>query len=337
MINKLIFATIFSFFITTVICQIPQSISYQGIAVDSEGKVIKDREISVLIQFRGTSFNEEHFIRTTELGHINLEIGRGQSSGGRFTDIDWASGDMYMRISMDLEGGTNYRPYGLVPFLSVPFALVAEQSLSGTKGPFGPQGQPGPQGPQGPQGPKGEIGIQGAILPGIPGEQGDQGPRGDPGLTGSKGVSLQGPQGDKGERGPRGIKGDPNGPKGAKGAKGEPGEEGERGEPGDKGPIGEKGPVGEPGGVAGPMGPKGQPGPDQGARGPKGIRGRAGNTGETGNEGMQGPQGDNGIINMIMQSTPPTNGDVLYLDDGSNRSDNRPGFRYLRNGVWLDL
>jgi len=100
----------------------------------------------------------------------------------------------------------------------------------------------------------------------------------------------------------------------------------------------------------GPSGANGAAGPP-GAQGPPGFTpldcclgvptvGDKGPTGPAGPQGPQGPQGQMGLDISEMQSTPPTdlvaNG-YIYLDDGTNRANGLPGFRYFDVDHWIDL
>lgn len=97
----------------------------------------------------------------------------------------------------------------------------------------------------------------------------------------------------------------------------------DQGCPGQDGPSGAQGPQG-------PQGPQGIPGPngaDGDPNGPKGI------TGE------QGPKGESGIETLTLSRVIPTNPDQseVYIDDGTNRADGRPGFRFYDGTSWIDL
>jgi len=72
--------------------------------------------------------------------------------------------------------------------------------------------------------------------------------------------------------------------------------------------------------VAGPAGPPGPPGAN-------------------GMPGPPGPPGPPGFTNIEMTNTPPANASQgrIYLDDGTNRADAKPGFRYFDGSVWIDL
>ena len=84
----------------------------------------------------------------------------------------------------------------------------------------------------------------------------------------------------------------------------------------------QKGPPG-----IGKMGLPGFPGPS----------GPAAGVGATGPPGVNGPLGQLDMTNVIPNSDL-RNGEI-YLDDGTNRQDGNPGFRYydLPNETWVDL
>ncbi len=79
-------------------------------------------------------------------------------------------------------------------------------------------------------------------------------------------------------------------------------------------------------GADGPQGPQGPSGP-QGPQGAQGV------------QGEQGPQGPSGAVVLTQRGSAPTNPDQgrVYLDDGSNRADGNPGFRYYTGTTWIDL
>ena len=99
---------------------------------------------------------------------------------------------------------------------------------------------------------------------------------------------------------------------------GELGKDGEQGEQGKQGAEGEKGDTGPPG-PQGERGDTGPPGYDQSHI--KGARGRA---------GLSFPR---------MKNTAPNNPSEqdVYLDDGTNRTDGTPGFRFFNGTDWIDL
>lgn len=83
-------------------------------------------------------------------------------------------------------------------------------------------------------------------------------------------------------------------------------------------------------------GPKGI----RGEHGPYGAVGQTGVTGATGQKGEKGVDGEPGLPITPMLDTIPANTileGTIYLDDGTNREDGKPGFRYYDGDIWLDL
>ena len=97
------------------------------------------------------------------------------------------------------------------------------------------------------------------------------------------------------------------------------------------GEIGQKGEQGE----QGPEGEEGAPG----APGPQGPEGERGDSGPSAPDSVKGATGDVGIGSLVMRSTIPTNpkANGIYLDNGNNRADGKPGLRHFDGTNWIDL
>lgn len=85
-------------------------------------------------------------------------------------------------------------------------------------------------------------------------------------------------------------------------------------------------------GAPGEKGEDGLPGP----QGPAGPTGATAATGLTGPSGQDGPYGAEGLI---MRDSEPSNLEMnlFYIDDGTNRADGKPGFRFYDGTNWIDL
>lgn len=337
--------------IVTIIClvfslslhgQLPDAFTFQAIAMDANGEVVVNSDIGLQLSIwyngpTGTKlYSEEHFVESTDLGHINFDIGRGTAVGGyadNLLEIDWTKGSHYVELEMDASGGTDYKSIGFVELVSVPYALAADISLSGELGPTGPTGAIGPAGEKGAVGDRGEPGWPGPQGPsggsGVQGPQGADGPHGAPGATGPQG--NQGPAGAAGRDGQKG----PQGPQGAKGDTGLPGSDGPQGNKGAKGYTGINGSS-----VRGPEGPQGPKGPDQGEQGQQGQDGPQGYPGQDGATGVKGLPGLNGFGELKLRAVVPDfNEERLYVDTGVNRADGKPGLRFydFNLDAWVDL
>lgn len=131
---------------------VPGGINYQAVARDNYGKEIVNTPIEVQFTIRsgsptGTVVYQEVFtdVTTSRYGVFSLVIGKGDPVSGTFTDINWASFNHYLQVSVKFEN--NFMDMGTMQFMAVPYALYAGKSL-----------EPGPVGPAGPKGDKGEPG-----------------------------------------------------------------------------------------------------------------------------------------------------------------------------------
>lgn len=120
-----------AFIAVSLFAQPPQAFNYQGVARDLSGTPLTNRNIGLQISILQGSmtgtvvYKEAHNTITTNLGLFTLQIGMGSVINGAFADIDWGSGNHYLRIEMDESGGNNYQLIGASQLLSVPYALYA--------------------------------------------------------------------------------------------------------------------------------------------------------------------------------------------------------------------
>lgn len=357
--------------------QAPPTFSYQGQLDNADGSLIKNKTISIRATLMSVDtqvllYQEEQTATTSEHGIFNMEVGRGTPLQGSISAISWSENRTELLVEIDPDGGTNYRISRKEEIQAVPLALyanTAEMTLkAGCEGAIGIAGPAGLQGPQGIQGLEGQAGLNtGQGLAGADGPTGWAGPAGPIGPAGEPG----GTTGDEGPTGPEGLPGNAVGAMGPPGPQGEVGETGPLGlpgPPGQTGPIGipgEQGPRGPASSEVGPPGPTGPPGKDSviyGPDGPEGLPGYpcwklsplpsdaedkngdgianvadcCGRMGPAGPTGPQGPAAET-IFQMSEQIPAPSSNLNLYLDDGTNRADGRPGFRFWNGQEWLDI
>ena len=119
--------------------QVPQSFKYQAVVRDRAGQVLPGQDINLQISILQSNtegpevYREMHSVTTSELGMVNIEVGKGISLAGSFAAIDWSAGNYYLRIGMDPAGGTNFELMGFSQLLSVPYALYADKAGSGER------------------------------------------------------------------------------------------------------------------------------------------------------------------------------------------------------------
>lgn len=119
--------------------QAPQQFSYQAVAADAAGNELANTIIGLRFSIIKDSlvgevvWVETHQTGTDPFGLFTVQVGSGTPAGGTapaFDQIDWSDGPYFLRVEMDVAGGTNYSLMGTTQLLSVPFALFAERAGS---------------------------------------------------------------------------------------------------------------------------------------------------------------------------------------------------------------
>jgi hypothetical protein len=132
--------SIFTLFIATLIGlaisaqtpQTPQGIKYQSVVRDNSGTVVANQPVSLKLSILkgGVSgavvYTETHSVTTNAFGLISVNIGGGTTQSGTFSAISWGSDTHFLKVEMDVSGGTTYTTFGTSQFLSVPYALCAK-------------------------------------------------------------------------------------------------------------------------------------------------------------------------------------------------------------------
>jgi len=114
-----------------LMAQAPQNLSYQSVVRDADGNLVSGTEVGIQISILHGSedgmpvYVETQVPETNENGLVTLEIGAGNSSDN-FSEIKWGDGQYYLKVEIDVDGGTNYMITSVSRILSVPYALHAE-------------------------------------------------------------------------------------------------------------------------------------------------------------------------------------------------------------------
>lgn len=129
--KKLLFC-ICLFATSSLLAQAPQSINYQAVARNTEtGEELVNQAlfISAKVLLNGPQgdivYQENHSnITTNSFGLFTLQIGDGEVVAGQFDQVDWAQGNHWLEIDLDI--GNGLETIGSMQFVSVPYALFAE-------------------------------------------------------------------------------------------------------------------------------------------------------------------------------------------------------------------
>ena len=130
--KKLIFL-LFFFPVKGIIAQ--EAINYQAVVRNNIGVVVANSQVSFKVSILSGSitgssvYTETHSDSTNSFGLVNLQIGRGTAQLGLFNSIDW-SAQMFIKIEIDVNGGTNFSDMGTTQLLSVPYAFYAKDAAT---------------------------------------------------------------------------------------------------------------------------------------------------------------------------------------------------------------
>ena len=121
-----------------IMAQAPQGFTYQGVATDNNGFELQNQTISIQASILSSSatgttvWQETHTTSTDTFGLFNVTIGEGIStnngSSATFQEIDWGAASHFMKVEIDVNGGSNYVHVGTSQMMSVPYALYAENA-----------------------------------------------------------------------------------------------------------------------------------------------------------------------------------------------------------------
>ncbi|MBP5668386.1 MAG: tail fiber domain-containing protein [Salinivirgaceae bacterium] len=108
--------------------------SYQAVVRNAAGELVNNSQVGLRLTLTAgnggqTVYQETHTPTTNSYGVLNVTVGTGKANGGKkLSDVNWAGGDVWMRVEIDPNGGTNYTDMGSTKLQSVPYAFYALSS-----------------------------------------------------------------------------------------------------------------------------------------------------------------------------------------------------------------
>jgi len=112
--------------------QAPQLIPYQAIARDATGNAVTNQNIGFRFSIHDQTitgsviWQEAQTVISNSLGVVVTNLG----SASDLSTVNWAQGDKFLQVEMDIAGGTNYSDAGTQQMMSVPFALHAQTATT---------------------------------------------------------------------------------------------------------------------------------------------------------------------------------------------------------------
>lgn len=137
-----------SLFTTLVLCvatititwaQAPAVINYQGIARNPAGNALPFKNIKLRLTIHdGTAtglsvYSETRALSTNAFGLFNVGIGSTGATAvtGTIASVNWSTGNKYLQVEIDPDGGSNFTNMGTSQLLSVPYSLFAASAAPG--------------------------------------------------------------------------------------------------------------------------------------------------------------------------------------------------------------
>ena len=118
-------------FISNLISQAPNLMSYQAVIWDASGNLVAEKMVSIKLSIlqgsvSGTSvYSENHRVQTNVNGLVSLMIGGGTNTTGKISDINWGGGSFFLKTETDPTGGVNFSITGTTQLVSVPYSMFS--------------------------------------------------------------------------------------------------------------------------------------------------------------------------------------------------------------------
>lgn len=138
--QRILLTCLFFLTLAGLSAQAPSGFRFQAVARDVDNNAMATDNIAVRVSLLAggpsgaVGYSERHEVTTTDLGVFDLHIGNGSSLSGDINAIDWGLENYFLKIDIDPDGGNNYVNLGASQLLSVPYALYAKESGSGSGG-----------------------------------------------------------------------------------------------------------------------------------------------------------------------------------------------------------
>jgi hypothetical protein len=134
--KKLILQLLVCLMVTTLAqAQAPHTINYQAVVRNNAGEVIKNQNVRFRLSITeglngATVYSETNQVTTNMLGLVNISIGSGVATTGSISSINWGGISKYLKIEIDITGGTNFILMGSQQLVSVPYSLHSNTASS---------------------------------------------------------------------------------------------------------------------------------------------------------------------------------------------------------------
>lgn len=108
-----------------------ERMSYQAVALDPSGNILKSNPIQIRIAFTDDQqiseahYSELHAVVTDEYGAFSLIIGDGNVEFGEITKVPWSEKNIFMDVALSLQPDASFKLVSRAQMLTVPYAFNA--------------------------------------------------------------------------------------------------------------------------------------------------------------------------------------------------------------------
>src|SRR5690349_13990425 len=109
--------------------QVPNQLNYQGVARKANGHGIPNQTVSVRLSIHDLSaagpvvYRETRSVGTNAFGLFTIAIGSPGATGviGSIGAVNWGTGNKFLQVEFDPDGGSSFIDMGTAQLLSVPY------------------------------------------------------------------------------------------------------------------------------------------------------------------------------------------------------------------------
>src|SRR5262245_50854220 len=113
--------------------QAPGMFNYQGVARNSAGNVLENKNITLRLSIHDGAANgpvvyrETQAVTTNPFGLFNVQIGSAAATNvtGTIPAVPWGVATKFIQVEIDPSGGTSFLDIGTAQMASVPYSLFA--------------------------------------------------------------------------------------------------------------------------------------------------------------------------------------------------------------------
>jgi len=123
--------------------QAPGIFNYQGVVRNSQGAAIQNKTITLRLTIHDLTstgaivYQETRTTATNPFGLFSVQVGSAGATSviGVIAGVNWSTGNKFIQVEIDVNGGTSFISIGSARLASVPYALFAGSAApSGTAG-----------------------------------------------------------------------------------------------------------------------------------------------------------------------------------------------------------